>query len=118
MLFVFFSTALTPMHGHPSWCFCNHVFLVVWSTGKYTCKCPPRSKGCQTLAGNSCFLVLPCAVHLFKYFQDDIGFCVFHVSYQVHTLLKGLEKIAASADIPMLVCGDFSSIPGRSVDYF
>jgi len=35
----------------------------------------------------------------------------------VHTLLKGLEKIAASADIPMLVCGDFNSVPGRS-DYF
>ncbi|KAL8459809.1 hypothetical protein ACS0TY_031649 [Phlomoides rotata] len=33
--------------------------------------------------------------------------------WQVHTLLKGLEKIAASADIPMLVCGDFNSVPGR-----
>ncbi|KAL0359404.1 UNVERIFIED_CONTAM: Carbon catabolite repressor protein 41 [Sesamum angustifolium] len=32
----------------------------------------------------------------------------------VHTLLKGLEKIAASADIPMLVCGDFNSIPGSA----
>ncbi|XP_059646437.1 carbon catabolite repressor protein 4 homolog 1-like [Cornus florida] len=32
--------------------------------------------------------------------------------WQVHTLLKGLEKIAASADIPMLVCGDFNAIPG------
>ncbi|KAL7589617.1 hypothetical protein Lser_V15G39697 [Lactuca serriola] len=31
----------------------------------------------------------------------------------VHTLLKGLEKIVASADIPMLVCGDFNSVPGR-----
>ena len=31
---------------------------------------------------------------------------------QVHTLLKGLEKIAASADIPMLVAGDFNSVPG------
>ncbi|CAL0326668.1 unnamed protein product [Lupinus luteus] len=31
--------------------------------------------------------------------------------WQVHTLLKGLEKIAASADIPMLVCGDFNSVP-------
>lgn len=40
---------------------------------------------------------------------------VFVLNYQVHTLLKGLEKIAASADIPMLVCGDFNSIPGRSV---
>lgn len=26
-----------------------------------------------------------------------------------------MEKIAASADIPMLVCGDFNSVPGRSV---
>uniref|UniRef100_A0A5B7B4T9 poly(A)-specific ribonuclease n=1 Tax=Davidia involucrata TaxID=16924 RepID=A0A5B7B4T9_DAVIN len=34
--------------------------------------------------------------------------------WQVHTLLKGLEKIAASADIPMLVCGDFNSVPGSS----
>ncbi|OMO54581.1 Endonuclease/exonuclease/phosphatase [Corchorus capsularis] len=34
--------------------------------------------------------------------------------WQVHTLLKGLEKIAASADIPMLVCGDFSSTPGSA----
>lgn len=40
---------------------------------------------------------------------------VFVLNYQVHTLLKGLEKIAASADIPMLVCGDFNSMPGRSV---
>ncbi|KAL8140627.1 hypothetical protein V2J09_006648 [Rumex salicifolius] len=28
---------------------------------------------------------------------------------------KGLEKIAASADIPMLVCGDFNSTPGRCI---
>ncbi|KHF99590.1 CCR4-1: Carbon catabolite repressor protein 4 1 [Gossypium arboreum] len=34
--------------------------------------------------------------------------------WQVHTLLKGLEKIAASADIPMLVCGDFNSGPGSA----
>lgn len=34
--------------------------------------------------------------------------------WQVHTLLKGLEKIAASADIPMLVCGDFNSMPGSA----
>ncbi|WOL04200.1 carbon catabolite repressor protein [Canna indica] len=34
--------------------------------------------------------------------------------WQVHTLLKGLEKIAVSADIPMLVCGDFNSVPGSS----
>ncbi|KAL5976719.1 Carbon catabolite repressor protein 4 1 [Asimina triloba] len=32
----------------------------------------------------------------------------------VHTLLKGLEKIAVSADIPMLVCGDFNSMPGSA----
>nr|KAJ0207444.1 hypothetical protein LSAT_V11C500264230 [Lactuca sativa] len=35
----------------------------------------------------------------------------------VHTLLKGLEKIVASADIPMLVCGDFNSVPGRYVSF-
>ncbi|KAM7271922.1 hypothetical protein ACFE04_031136 [Oxalis oulophora] len=34
--------------------------------------------------------------------------------WQVHTLLKGLEKIAASADIPMLVCGDFNSVPNSA----
>ncbi|XP_039130714.1 carbon catabolite repressor protein 4 homolog 1-like [Dioscorea cayenensis subsp. rotundata] len=34
--------------------------------------------------------------------------------WQVHTLIKGLEKIAASADIPMLVCGDFNSIPNSA----
>ncbi len=33
---------------------------------------------------------------------------------QVHTLVKGLEKIAASADIPMLVAGDFNSTPGSA----
>ena len=32
----------------------------------------------------------------------------------MHTLLKGLEKIAASADIPMLVAGDFNSEPGSA----
>ena len=32
----------------------------------------------------------------------------------MHTLLKGLEKIAASADIPMLVAGDFNSVPGSA----
>lgn len=34
--------------------------------------------------------------------------------WQVHTLLKGLEKIAASADIPMIVAGDFNSTPGSA----
>eukprot|EP00899_Mesostigma_viride_P011811 jgi/Mesvir1/20630/Mv14856-RA.1 len=34
--------------------------------------------------------------------------------WQVHTLLKGLEKIAASADIPMIVAGDFNSVPGSA----
>ncbi|XAR68618.1 Poly(A)-specific ribonuclease [Bertholletia excelsa] len=34
--------------------------------------------------------------------------------WQVHTLLKGLEKIATSADIPMLVCGDFNAVPGSA----
>jgi len=45
-------------------------------------------------------------------FSED--FVAFFV-YQVDTLLKGLEKIAASADIPMLVAGDFNSTPGRLV---
>lgn len=34
--------------------------------------------------------------------------------WQVHTLLKGLEKIAASAAIPMVVAGDFNSAPGSA----
>lgn len=34
--------------------------------------------------------------------------------WQVHTLLKGLEKIAASADIPMIVAGDLNSEPGSA----
>lgn len=34
--------------------------------------------------------------------------------WQVHTLLKGLEKIDASAEIPMVVCGDFNSVPGSA----
>lgn len=34
--------------------------------------------------------------------------------WQVNILLKGLEKIAASANIPMLVCGDFNSTPGSA----
>ena len=37
--------------------------------------------------------------------------------WQVHTLLKGLEKIAASADIPMLVTGDFNSVPGSAAHH-
>jgi CCR4-NOT transcription complex subunit 6 len=34
--------------------------------------------------------------------------------WQVHTLLKGLEKIAHSADIPMLVAGDFNATPASA----
>ena len=34
--------------------------------------------------------------------------------WQVHTLLKGLEKIAASADVPMVLAGDFNSTPGSA----
>ncbi|KAH7440973.1 hypothetical protein KP509_03G018800 [Ceratopteris richardii] len=34
--------------------------------------------------------------------------------WQVQTLLKGLEKINDSAHIPMLVCGDFNSVPGSA----
>lgn len=63
-----------------------------------------------------------CAIIIVAYFQDVIIFVFSHTIlfffifiYKVHTLLKGLEKIAASADIPMLVCGDFNSVPGRFV---
>jgi CCR4-NOT transcription complex subunit 6 len=34
--------------------------------------------------------------------------------WQVHTLLKGLEKIASSAKIPIIVSGDFNSEPGSA----
>lgn len=51
----------------------------------------------------------------FRVFLNNIPFLFLHVPYQVHTLLKGLEKIANSADIPMLVCGDFNSVPGRFI---
>lgn len=34
--------------------------------------------------------------------------------WQVHTLLKGLEKIANSASIPMVVAGDLNSVPGSA----
>jgi len=34
--------------------------------------------------------------------------------WQVHTLLKGLEKIAASTKIPIIVAGDFNSEPGSA----
>ncbi|CAI9303043.1 unnamed protein product [Lactuca saligna] len=37
------------------------------------------------------------------------------LAYAGSQLLKGLEKIVASADIPMLVCGDFNSVPGREI---
>ncbi|PKU67690.1 Carbon catabolite repressor protein 4 like 2 [Dendrobium catenatum] len=36
--------------------------------------------------------------------------------WQVHTLLKGLEKIALSADIPMLVCAYFNYVPSSAPD--
>ena len=48
--------------------------------------------------------------NMLEQISSNVFFC-----YQVHTLLKGLEKIAASANIPMLVCGDFNSIPSRSI---
>lgn len=32
----------------------------------------------------------------------------------MHTLLKGLEKIASSANIPMVVAGDLNSVPGSA----
>jgi len=33
--------------------------------------------------------------------------------WQVLTLMKGLDKIASSTSIPMLVAGDFNAVPGR-----
>lgn len=102
--------------------------LWFWSTGKYACECPPRLEGCQALAG---FPPNPSSFICFPFFYS-VPFCfslildsfmcsidaIFYFALlllKVHTLLKGLEKIAASANIPMLVCGDFNAIPGRSV---
>lgn len=53
-------------------------------------------------------------MHSFMYPIDKTSYFA-RVLLKVHTLLKGLEKIAASANIPMLVCGDFNAVPGRSV---
>jgi len=70
---------------------------------------------------------MPCGSHLFLELFAYAKQANTHINihhdlkdvklWQIHTLLKGLEKIAVSADIPMLVCGDFNSIPGRFVRY-
>ena len=61
-------------------------------------------------SSNVSFTVEVIDVNMLEQISSNVFFC-----YQVHTLLKGLEKIAASADIPMLFCGDFNSIPSRFV---
>ena len=61
-------------------------------------------------SSNVSFTVEVIHAKMLEQLSSNVFFC-----YQVHTLLKGLEKIVASVDIPMLVCGDFNSIPSRSV---
>lgn len=61
------------------------------------------------------FVLIYSPLSVLSFFLEVTFYLCFLISYQVHTLLKGLEKIAASADIPMLVCGDFNSVPGRFV---
>ncbi len=62
-------------------------------------------------AGRSVLVDCPQKALLSAIFPGEIH---ASLSLQVHTLLKGLEKIAASADIPMLVAGDFNSVPGSA----
>lgn len=86
------------------------ILLMFLNTGEHTCKYAPRFEGCSALAGF--FLSNPLS-WLESFMKMTCSHCFILYTYQVHTLLKGLEKIAASADIPMLVCGDFNSVPGR-----
>ena len=65
---------------------------------------------CRSLQGSSFSLTFP-PPSLLPPKVQTVKECV---AIQVHTLLKGLEKIAASADIPMLVAGDFNSVPGSA----
>ena len=53
-------------------------------------------------SSNLSFTVQVIDANMLEKLSSNVFFC-----YQLHTLLKGLEKIAAGADIPMLVCGDF-----------
>ncbi|KAJ3673918.1 hypothetical protein LUZ60_005910 [Juncus effusus] len=64
-----------------------------------------------TAADNSGKRQLLCVANTHVNVQQDLKDVKL---WQVHTLLKGLEKIAVSADIPMLVCGDFNSTPGSA----
>ena len=57
-------------------------------------------------SSNVSFIVEVIDEKMLEQISSNVFFC-----YQVHTLPKGLEKIASSADIPILVCGDFNSIP-------
>ena len=61
-------------------------------------------------SSNVSFTVEVIDAKMIEKISSNVFFC-----YQVHTLLKGLEKIVASVDMPMLVCGDFNSIPSRSI---
>ena len=53
-------------------------------------------------SSNVSFTVEVSGANMLEKLSSNVFFC-----YQVHTLLKGLEKIVANADIPMLVFGDF-----------
>ena len=53
-------------------------------------------------SSNVSFIVEVIDANMLEHLSSNVFFC-----YQIHTLLKGLEKIAANVDIPMLVCGDF-----------
>ena len=61
-------------------------------------------------SSNVSFIVKVIDAKMLEQISSNVFFC-----YQVHTLLKEWEKIVASADIPMLVCGDFNSIHSRFV---
>ncbi|KAG9132980.1 hypothetical protein Leryth_015363 [Lithospermum erythrorhizon] len=54
---------------------------------------------------------LVCVVNTNVYLPEELTDVKF---WQVHTIVKGLEKIATSANIPIVVCGDLNSFPGSA----
>ncbi|KAK1397675.1 carbon catabolite repressor protein 4-like [Heracleum sosnowskyi] len=79
----------------------NNVALIMVLEAKFT------NQG----AGNPSKRQLVCVANTHVNIHQDLSDVKI---WQVHTLLKGLEKIASSADIPMLLCGDFNSVPGSA----
>ncbi|KAL4441485.1 hypothetical protein ABPG77_001989 [Micractinium sp. CCAP 211/92] len=72
---------------------------------------PPFADGGAGASGGSSRRQLICVANTHIHSNPELNDVKL---WQVHTLLKGLEKIAASADIPMLVAGDFNTTPGSA----